>query len=382
MSLAIDRVRTRADLKEFIILPRRLYAGFPDYVAPLDHERQQLLDPKKSAFFTHGVASYWIARRNGIAVGRVSAQIDFAAVGEDAHEVGMFGCLDAIDDSNVVAALLRTAEDWLRERKCRIIRGPFLLSIAGEPGLLIEGQWQSPTTLLGWHPAYLDGHVRAAGYNRATRLYCFNCKQEELKEELAGQEQRQAATAMLARANLVVRDMRLDNFATDMETARRIVNDGWRRNWGYTPVTESDAQALASQFKPFLFSDSGFFVETKGEPAAVMLAIPNIFDIMKDIGPAPGLFGWAKLLFRMWRQRYRSFRIVLVGLTSKYQNRVLGGVIVGVAIAEEGRRLRARGVDVVLGWVQEDNHALLRIFDALGFRSSRTYGIYEKHLIT
>jgi hypothetical protein len=379
MGLTIDRVRTRAELSEFITLPRLLYKDFPDYVAPLDHERRQLLDPRKSAFFTHGVACYWIARRDGTAVGRVSAQIDFAAVGPDAREIGMFGCLDTIDDGEVVAALLRAAEDWLRERKRRTIRGPFLLSIAGEPGLLIEGQWQSPTTLLGWHPAYLAGHVREAGYATATRLYCFNCKQEELKEE--SDTQRQAAAAMLARANVVIRDMRLDNLAADMEIARRIVNDGWRRNWGYTPVTESDVRALASQFKPFLSTDSGFFIETRGEPAAIMLAIPNLFDIMTDIGPAPGPFGWAKLMFRIWRQRYRSYRVVLVGLISKYQNSVLGSVITGVTFAEEGRRLRARGADVVLGWVQEDNHALLKAFDALGFRSSRTYSVYEKHLI-
>ena len=153
--VTVERVRTRAELTEFIALPRRLYDGMSGFVAPLDHERRQMLDPKKSAFFTHGVASYWIARRGGTAVGRVSAQIDFAADEPDAREIGLFGCLDVVDDGEVVAALLRTAEAWLRERKRRIVRGPFLLSINGEPGLLVEGQGESPVTLLGWHPAYL-----------------------------------------------------------------------------------------------------------------------------------------------------------------------------------------------------------------------------------
>jgi hypothetical protein len=110
-----------------------------------------------------------------------------------------------------------------------------------------------------------------------------------------------------------------------------------------------------------------------------MLVIPNIFDI---IGPAPGLLGWVKLLYRTWRQRYRSFQVVLIGLTSKYQNSILGSVIAGVAFAEERRRLRAKGVDFILGWVQEDNHPLLRAFHGLGFGSFRAYALYEKRLVT
>jgi hypothetical protein len=56
--VTIERVVSRPQLARFITLPRRLYAGTPGYVAPLDHERYQLLDPRKSPFFTHGYASY------------------------------------------------------------------------------------------------------------------------------------------------------------------------------------------------------------------------------------------------------------------------------------------------------------------------------------
>jgi hypothetical protein len=164
MSQSIECVRTRAQLGRFVTLPRLLYDGMPGYVAPLDHERYQLLDPRKSPFFTHGYAAYWVASRNGKPVGRISAQIDLAAEGPDAAAIGMFGCLDAIDDRDVVAALLGTAEDWLRRHGRRIARGPFLLSINGETGLLIEGQTRPPMTLMPWHPPYLADLVRAAGY--------------------------------------------------------------------------------------------------------------------------------------------------------------------------------------------------------------------------
>ena len=38
--LVVSPVATKADLKEFIRLPRRLYAGHKGWVAPLNVERQ------------------------------------------------------------------------------------------------------------------------------------------------------------------------------------------------------------------------------------------------------------------------------------------------------------------------------------------------------
>ena len=169
MNPSIERVRTQAQLGRFVTLPRLLYDGMLGYVAPLDHERYQLLDPRKSPFFTHGHAVYWIASRDGRRVGRISAQIDLAAEAPDAGAIGMFGCLDAIDDREVVAALFGTAEDWLRRHGRRIARGPFLLSINGETGLLIEGQTRPPMTLMPWHPPYLADRVRDGFVNVGAR---------------------------------------------------------------------------------------------------------------------------------------------------------------------------------------------------------------------
>ena len=36
--ISVDEVRSRADLKAFVHLPRDLYLSDPDYVQPLDHD--------------------------------------------------------------------------------------------------------------------------------------------------------------------------------------------------------------------------------------------------------------------------------------------------------------------------------------------------------
>ena len=376
-SLTISRVRTRAQLHDFIVLPRLIYDGMPGYVAPLDFERRQLLDPRHNPFFTHGQAAYWIATQDGRPAGRISAQIDHAAVGPDAADIGLFGCLDTIDDANVVKALFASAEAWLRQQRRRVARGPFQLSINGESGLLLEGQLQPPVSMFPWHPTYLERHVREAGYSLAQSLLCF-----EYNKANPDTERRLARlSAIRSRVNVTVRDIRLDDLDAEMELARQIFNDGWRDNWGFTPTTQSDVRALTRQFKPMLLPKAGFFIEVGGETAAFLLAIPNLFDITAGLGPTPSLFGWIKLLIRIKRAKYRSFRIILLGMTSKFRSGPLRTAVAAVLFEELWKRGPIVGVDrAAAGWLVDSN-PLVQSVIRMGLPKSHTYGVYEKTIV-
>ena len=378
--IKVKQVRTRSELDEFITLPRRLYDGMAGFAAPLDYERRQMLDPKKSAFFTHGVASYWIARRNGQAVGRISAQIDFAATGPNADEIGLFGCLDAIDDAEAVVALFRTAEDWLRERKRRIARGPFMLSINGESGLLVEGQQQAPMILMPWHPTYLRPHVEAAGYRTATRLFSYQVASKEIQHATFD-----TYVKALQRSNLsdriAVQPLRLNALKEDMGLVRQIFNDAWQKNWGFTPFTETDVAEMGTQFRPLLDSKFGFFVTVDGEPAAFFLVVPNLFELAADLGPRPGPLGWMRLYYRAWRQQASSYRIILLGMIPKYQRGAVGGLIITTIYRETRKLLGEFPVEwAAAGWILEENVAALRPLETIGFRPATTYNVYEKRL--
>ncbi|SRR5579885_381186 len=369
MSLTIHPVISRAELGEFIRLPRRLYQNMPGYVAPLDMERRELIDPKKAPFFTHGRAAYWIARCDGHAVGRISAQIDDIEGPETPPNLGQFGCLDAIDDREVVAALLRTAEAWLQEKGCCYFRGPFILSINGESGLLIDGQKQPPMVLLPWHPPYLEGHVLAAGYRRATKLFSFALDLRKLNEE------KLQLLASGVRRDFSIRSMNLRAFKNEMEIARAIYNDGWQRNWGFVPGTAADAAGLARSFKPFLLRDAGFFISENDQAIAFALTIPNVFDISSDLGASPGAVGFVKLLWRIQRRRYRSFRLAFIGGKISHHGTGIGKV----ALLETIKRLKRYGAEeLTCAWVLESNAALIHALRYFGFSPVMTFGLYEK----
>ena len=148
-SAIVTRVNGKADLKAFIRLPWGLYRDDPNWVPPLLVERHELLDEKKNPFFDHAEVALWLARRGDRPVGRISAQVNRAHLDAHGDGAGHFGLLEAEDEGETFAALLGTAEAWLKDRGMDKIVGPFSLSINDEAGLLVDGFDTPPMILMG-----------------------------------------------------------------------------------------------------------------------------------------------------------------------------------------------------------------------------------------
>ena len=119
MSVAVQPVASRRDLKEFVELPYRLHSTSGVWVPPLKLERRIFLSRRFNAFFTHGDAQLFLARRDGRVVGRISAQYDDAFNAHHGNRWGMFGFLELEDDPEILPPLLEAAEQWLLVARAR-----------------------------------------------------------------------------------------------------------------------------------------------------------------------------------------------------------------------------------------------------------------------
>src|SRR5438067_13868375 len=115
MAVQIAPSRGLRDLREFVELPYRLHAGTP-WIPPLKLERYMFLSRRLNAYFKHGEAEYFLARRGGRVVGRITAQINLVSNEYHSRRWGNFGFLEFEDDQEVLDALLSAAEGWLRAR--------------------------------------------------------------------------------------------------------------------------------------------------------------------------------------------------------------------------------------------------------------------------
>ncbi len=366
-------------LKQFIALPRILYQEMADFAPPLDLERSELLDPKKAAFFRHGEAAYFLALRDGKPVGRISAQVDKRYQAQpDRDDIGLFGCFDLIDDLDVANALLNAAKSWLRARGLRRIQGPFLLDFNGEPGLLVEGQKEPPMILAPWHPKYLHDHLRDLGLRKAKDLHFYTIDLANRDPSVGEKAQR----LLSRRTGLTVRDLRLDDPGKEAEITVRLYNDAWSGNWGFVPLESAEIAGILKTLKPLMHSDYGMFVEVNGEPAACTIAVPNVNELVADLGGKPSLLGWLKLAIRFWKKDVASVRIILMGIAAQYRKSPLAAAMLLTMLNEiSKRRHNHKLASVEAGWVLEDNIALIKVFNQFGIPVSRTYRLFEAEIM-
>src|SRR5919106_6550942 len=99
-------VRSRRDLTRFIRLPERIYRNEPRWIAPLRFERRRFLDRSRNPFFDHAEAEYFLAWRDGRAVGRISAHIDRNLNEFQDNAWGLFGWFECEEDPEAAQRLV------------------------------------------------------------------------------------------------------------------------------------------------------------------------------------------------------------------------------------------------------------------------------------
>lgn len=371
-SIEIIPVVTPAELDRFIVLPSRLYAGDPAFVAPLVMERREALSPTKNPYFQHAETQFWLARRGGRDIGRISAQIDRLVTDPD---VGHFGMIVAEDDAEVFAALFATAESWLRARGKRRVMGPFNLSINEETGLLVDGFDTPPVMLMGHDPRYAGSRIEALGYAKAKDLIAYLY---DIDHELPAAARRKIDSRKATA--LTVRRLDKARYLEEFDTVTSIFNDAWSQNWGFIAFTEAEIAHMAKSLKMLIDPNCVAIVEMNGEAIGFGIALPNLNELIADFGGRLLPFNWLKLLYRL-RRGARTARVPLMGIRRSCSTSFAGGLAPFLVIDALRKGLRAKGVkQVELSWILEDNRPMRHVIEALGANPYKTYRVYEKTL--
>ena len=375
MTIEILPVQGRARLNRFIRLPERLHRHDPHYVAPLHLERLDALTPK-NPFFGHADVQFWIVRKDGRDVGRISAQIDYRALAVHADATGQFGLIAAEDDPAVFQALIATAEDWLRSRGMGRIQGPFNLSINEEMGLLVDGFDTPPMLLMGHDRPYVSRRLEALGFRKEKDVYAYLY---DITVDLPAGARRLVDRSLPKEFR--VRRLDLKRYNDEVRTVTEIFNDAWRNNWGFVPLSEIEIDHLAKSLKPLLDPRLVSVVEHNGDPVGFLVCLPNLNEAIRDLGGRLLPFGWAKLLWRLKVSGVKTARAVLMGVKRSASEGVIGKLLPFLLIDAVRKEAAHMGfTHVELSWILEDNMPMRHINERLGAIAYKTYRIYEKPL--
>jgi hypothetical protein len=375
--LGIDVIaaNSKADREAFLRLPWRLYADVPNWAPNPILLQRDVIDEKKNPFFGHGEAQLFVARRDGEAVGRISASIDRDHNKTHGERTAFFGFFECIDDVDVAASLLRTAEAWARERGMNCIRGPMSFSMSEECGLLVEGFDEPAMIAVPQSLPYYGGLIEAAGYAKAMDLLGYRWHIQALPERMM-----EAIEKTRAQPGLTVRQANPWKLRREVDILLDIYNDAWKENWGYVEITEREAAKLAADLRLIVDKRVVLIAEVDGEPAGTVVGLPNLYEATRDFNGFLNPVNAAKLVWRLKVRGVETGRIFLFGVKKKFQTRQYYGLpYLLLQELYEGAK-KGRYVWCEQSWVLENNGPLNAIMPHWGARLYKRWRIYEKAL--
>jgi len=373
-AIKVVMVESRNTLNDFHRLPWSLYVNDPMWVPPLLLERRMHLSPK-NPYFKHAKFCSWVAYRDNKPIGRISAQIDGMHIDRYQDATGFFGMLEAENDVQLFRILLDRAETWLRSQGMQRVYGPVNLSINQEVGLLVDGFDSPPSMMMGHAWPYYGDQIEINGYHKAKDLLAYIIHSDC--------EMTSAAKSILARTKkrIHIRKLNMSKFFDELQIIRDIFNDAWSKNWNFVPFTSEEFKHLGKDLKLLADEELVKIAEVDGKPAAFIVVLPNLNEIIRDLNGRLLPFGWLKLLWRLKVKYPQSARIPLMGVRCRFHDSLMGAALAfGVISSTQQRGIDLGIKEVELSWILEDNKGMRAIIESIGGRVYKTYRVYSKQL--
>jgi len=378
-SIEIKPVLSKKDRKIFVTLLWDIFKDDPNWVPPLIMERMDIIDEKKNPYFLHADVRIWIAYKNGMPVGRISAQIDELVEPQHGVKTGHYGFFDCIDDQDVANALFDTACSWLKENGMIEVIGPFSLSINEETGMLVEGFDTPPRLLMGHARPYYEKLVHNYGLSSVKDTWAYTL---DISDPILPPTIQKLVDRAVDKGQVKFRPINMDKYEEELKIILDIFNDAWIENWKYIPFTEAELDHAVKELKMIIREDFTYIAEIDGVPQAMMVTLPNINEIIRDLNGKLFPFGIFKLLWRLKiKPSFKTVRVPLMGVRTEYQNSRLSGIMsFGLFEACRQSAIKIGCEQAELSWVLEENTRLSKLLESIGCVKYKTYRLYQKDL--
>lgn len=368
--MEIKRVVTQKDLKRFIGLPYKLYQDDRNWVAPLRSEQEAQFNPRKNPMLDHCEYALFLAMESDTVLGRVSAFVDQLAVDYWRERIGLFGSYECVDDASVSQQLLQAASSWLKSRGMQFMRGPWSFA-SQEWGLVVEGFTPPPVILAPYNPPWYNEQMKNAGFQKVKDLLVYYI---DAREGYQIPERILLLTDKIQkRYGVRVRGVNMKDLENDVVTILKVANESIADNWGFYPVTEAEARALARDMKAIVNPKALLIAENQsGKPIGFAMSLPDINLLIRGLQGHMFPLGFLRMLFGL--KGIQQYRMWALGVIPEYQGKAIDTLLYRATYDA----LFSPQIRLEINYVLEDNDRMNNALIKLGSKPLRRYRIYQK----
>jgi hypothetical protein len=290
MTVRVERVSSRADLRVFCDLPLRL------------HPRGCYVPLPSSVVAAHArTAELYLARDgSGDVVGRTSVHRD-AAFDAKVGLRQLFGHTEFVDDDAVFAALADVAGDRADGRPSF---GPVALLPNQTGGVITSGFAERGFVDSAWNPDYYPAAYERHGFARRFEGDTW------IVDVGHGDGGFRFDDARIAAERLVVRHGSRRRLRAQLPILREMLNASFAQLGYYTPISADQLAAQTDGLAFLLDEKLLLWLEKAGRPVAFVVVVPDVSEFLMAAGGRLGIVNQLRLLAT--RRRYRRDAVLVI----------------------------------------------------------------------
>ena len=327
MAVTIKKVTTKRELKRFIRFNYELYKGNPYSVPDLYDDMLNTFNRRKNAAFEFCEADYFLAYKDGRLVGRVAAIINNRANQTWGKKEVRFGWIDFTDDAEVSEALIRTVEQWGKERGMTHIVGPLGFTDMDAEGMLVEGFDQLGTMATIYNYPYYPQHIERLGFTKDAdwveyKIYIPDAIPDKHKRI----------------SDLIQRkyNLKIKKYTSSRKIARdygqaifELINEAYTPLYGYSALTQRQIDQYVKMYLPILdLRMVTLITDADDRLVAVGISMPSLSEALQKSHGRLLPFGWYYLFKALFfKRRARMLDLLLVAVKPEYQNKGVNALL-------------------------------------------------------
>ena len=320
--IEIKKIDDKRGLEQFIQFRNDLYKKDKWDVPYLHFDEMNTLRKDKNASFEDCEADYFLALKDGKAVGRVAAIINRKANEKWQRRVVRFGWFDFVDDLEVSRTLIQTVERWGRERGMTEIVGPMGFADTDREGMQVKGFETMATMYANHNYDYYPRHMEQMGGFRKDNDYVqmMVTVPEKMPEKIT-----RVAQMIRTRYNLDIHKLTRKELMRDGKghDIFRLLNQTYKDLYGFAELSDSKVDQLVEQYIKIADLNLVSTVvdnNLDGRIVGFGITFPSLSEAMRKTRNGRLLpMGWWHLLNAIYWHRADTVDMLLVGVLPEYR---------------------------------------------------------------
>jgi hypothetical protein len=374
MPIEVREVKTRRDLRAFIYLPEKIHKDQLNWVPPIYMDEWKYYNPKKNKAFGYCPTILLLAYRGERLVGRAMGIINTRFNEHRKERLARFGYLEAIEDQEVVHALLSRVEEWARRLGMTRTVGPYGFSDQDPEGYLIEGFEHRATIATYYNFDWLPRMVENEGYIKDIDYYVYKL---DVPQEFPEFFQKIFERARKRGNFTLVEFHKRKELKPWIRPILALMNECYTGSniYGFAPLEEQEMDDLAKRYMPILDPRFIKVVTKDGEPAAFVVGIP---DMTAGIQQAKGhLFPFGFIHILRAAKKTKQLDLLLGAVKEKYRGMGLD-VLMGAKILTSAREAGFEYLDS--HHEMETNVKVRAEMERMGGQVYKRFRVFQKNL--